>query len=81
MRLFHWLDRDQDKFISPEDIIYGVSRIMIRDVDMKEVQNVFAKYDTEKKGKINMDNFLLAIANGGLDKTFKDEFMTATFIK
>ena len=80
-RLFHWLDRDQDKFISPEDIIYGVSRIMIRDVDMKEIQNVFTKYDTEKKGKINMEHFLLAIANGDLVKTFKDEFFTATFLK
>jgi len=35
--LFKWLDRDEDKFITPEDMIYGISRIMIRDVDMKEV--------------------------------------------
>lgn len=35
--LFKWLDRDQDSFITPEDMIYGISRIMIRDVDMKEV--------------------------------------------
>lgn len=35
--LFKWLDRDQDGYITPEDMIYGISRIMIRDVDMKEV--------------------------------------------
>jgi Ca2+-binding EF-hand superfamily protein len=35
--LFKWLDRDRDNFITPEDMIYGVSRIMVRDVDMKEV--------------------------------------------
>jgi Ca2+-binding EF-hand superfamily protein len=81
VRLFHWLDRDQDSFITPEDMIYGISRIMIRDVDMKEVQDVFGKYDEKKVGKINLDSFLLAIANGDLDKTFKDEFLTTTFMK
>jgi Ca2+-binding EF-hand superfamily protein len=81
VKLFHWLDRDKDNLITPEDMIYGISRIMIRDVDMKEVQGVFAKYDTKKSGKINLDSFLLATANGLLDNTFKDQFMTATFIK
>lgn len=81
VKLFHWLDRDKDNLITPEDMIYGISRIMIRDVDMKEVQGVFAKYDTKKAGKINLDSFLLAAANGLLDNTFKDQFMTATFIK
>jgi Ca2+-binding EF-hand superfamily protein len=81
VRLFHWLDRDQDAMITPEDMIYGISRIMIRDVDMKEIQATFAKYDPKKTGKINLDSFLLAIANGSLDKTFKDELLTNTFIK
>ena len=35
--LFKWLDRNQDNFITPEDMIYGISRILVRDVDMKEV--------------------------------------------
>ncbi len=81
VKLFHWLDRDQDNKITPEDMIYGVSRIMIRDVDMKEIQQVFAKYDPNKTGKINMESFLLAVANGSLDNTFKDDMMTNTFIK
>ena len=81
IRLFHWLDRDQDKNITPEDMIYGISRIMIRDVDMKEVQDVYTNYDTKKTGKLDLDSFLLAIANGALDKTFKDEFLTTTFMK
>lgn len=80
-KLFQWLDRDKDGFITPEDMIYGVSRIMIRDVDMKEIQDVFAKYDPKKTGKITQDHFLLAIANGKLDKTFRDEKMTTNFIK
>jgi Ca2+-binding EF-hand superfamily protein len=80
-KLFTWLDRDQDNLITPEDMIYGISRIMIRDVDMKEVQEVFAKYDTKKTGKIDKDTFFLAIANGGLDETFFDETQTNSFIK
>jgi len=80
-RLFHWLDRDMDGFITPEDMIYGISRIMIRDVDMKEIQGVYAKYDPRKTGKINQDNFILAIANGKLTNTFKDPLLTTTFIK
>jgi hypothetical protein len=81
IKLFHWLDRDQDNFIIPEDMIYGISRIMIRDVDMKEIQKVFVKYDTKKSGKIDLETFLLAIANGDLDNTFKDELLTQNFIK
>lgn len=80
-RLFQWLDRDQDNMITPEDMIYGVSRIMIRDADIKEIQTVFAKYDTTKSGKINQDSFLLAIANKMLDNTFTDDMMTESFIK
>lgn len=80
-RLFNWLDRDHDGFIIPEDMIYGISRIMIRDVDIKEVQATFEKYDAQKKGKIDLNSFLLAIANGVLDNTFKDEFLTSTYIK
>ena len=36
--LFKWLDRDGDKYITPEDMIYGISRILIRDVNLKEVK-------------------------------------------
>ena len=35
--LFKFLDRDSDKMITPEDMIYGISRIMVRDVDVAEV--------------------------------------------
>ena len=35
--LFKFLDRDEDKKLTPEDMIYGVSRIMVRDVDVGEV--------------------------------------------
>ncbi len=35
--LFKWLDRDGDKYISPEDMIYGISRILVRDVNLNEV--------------------------------------------
>ena len=90
--LFKWLDRDQDSFITPEDMIYGISRIMVRDVDMKEVmsffylliylqiQKTFAQFDPTKTGKINFDTFMLAIANGHLDNTFKDPLMTDNFM-
>jgi Ca2+-binding EF-hand superfamily protein len=78
--LFKWLDRDQDLFITPEDMIYGISRIMVRDVDMKEIQKTFAKYDPTKTGKINFDYFMLAITNGYLDNTFKDALNTENFM-
>jgi Ca2+-binding EF-hand superfamily protein len=81
IRLFHWLDRDQDKMITPEDMIYGMSRIMIRDVSLKEVAKVFSVFDTKKTGKISQDNFLLAIANGLLDDSLKDELLTSTYLQ
>jgi len=79
VKLFKWLDRDKDGFIEAEDMIYGVSRIMIRDVDLQEIQDLFAK--NQKDGKINETTFLLAVVNGELNKTFKDELVTSTFIK
>lgn len=39
--LFKWLDRDGDKYISPEDMIYGISRILIRDVNLNEVNLIY----------------------------------------
>ncbi len=80
-KLFEWLDRDKDSFITPEDMIYGISRIMIRDVDVKEIQGVFEEYDKEKTGKLDLQNFLLGITNGKLDLTFGNPLMTNTFIK
>ena len=80
-KLFNCLDRDLDGGISPEDLIYGVSRIMIRDVDIEEIGKVFAKYDPKKTGKINKESFNLAIINGLLDKSLKDPTFKDTFIK
>lgn len=39
--LFKFLDRDEDKKLTPEDMIYGISRIMVRDVDVGEVYILF----------------------------------------
>jgi Ca2+-binding EF-hand superfamily protein len=81
-KLFKWLDRDGDLFLEPEDMIYGVSRIMFRDVDMNEIQTVFDKYKIAgKDGKLSKDNFFTALINEELTKTFKDELVTSTFIK
>lgn len=66
INLFKWLDRDQDNLIGPEDFTYGVSALMIRDVDFEEVLSVF-----EGK-KINLEQFLLAIGKGELDKSLRD---------
>lgn len=77
--LFKFLDRDSDKNITPEDMIYGISRIMVRDVDVGEVKNVFQIYDKKKTGKINFRDFMLAIANGMLKNTFEDVNMTDTY--
>lgn len=79
VKLFKWLDRDRDNLLEAEDLIYGVSRIMIRDVDLQEIQDLFSKY--QKDGKINQDSFLLALVNGELNKTFKDDLVTTTFMK
>ncbi len=80
-KLFEWLDRDSDGGISPEDMIYGISRMMVRDADIEEVGKVFAKYDPNKTGKLNKENFNLAIINGLLDKSFRDPTYKETFIK
>ena len=78
---FKWLDRDNDGFITMEDCIYGISRMMFRDVDFSEVKTVFELYDKQKTGKIDVNTFMLAIANGKLDKTFKDPNFTDTMAK
>ena len=80
-RLFRWLDRDQDGLISPHDIIYGISRIMIRDANIDEVNNIFVKYDPKKTGKIDRKTWLLAMSNGMLKKSFKNELNTETLEK
>ena len=41
--VFKYLDRDEDQKISPEDMIYGLSRIMVRDVDVGEVNKISIK--------------------------------------
>lgn len=42
--LFKWLDRDEDKYITPEDMIYGISRILIRDINLKEVKIILNEF-------------------------------------
>lgn len=71
--LFRWLDRDNDDLISQEDILYGLSRVLLKDVNRNEVDTVFEMYDVNKNGKINLNDFILSIENGLFDKTFKDE--------
>jgi Ca2+-binding EF-hand superfamily protein len=81
-KLFDWLDRDKNGLIAPEDMLYGISRIMIRDADLNEIKNVYAAYGSgENRLKLTKDNFLLAVVNGLLDKTFKDAAFKDTFIK
>lgn len=71
--VFDWLDRDKDGMISKEDMLYGISRIMLRDADQKEIDLVFEKYDKEKKGKISKRDFILCAINGMLDLSLKKE--------
>lgn len=78
--LFHWLDRDKDSYITPEDILYGLSRVMLKDVNKDEIIKVFDTYDYRKFGKINQEQFLLAISNGLLDDTLYDDAFTKTFL-
>ena len=80
-RLFRWLDRDQDGLISAHDMIYGISRIMIRDANIDEVNNIFVKFDLKKTGKINRKAWLLAMSNGMLKKSLKNDFNTETLEK
>jgi Ca2+-binding EF-hand superfamily protein len=56
----------------------GISRIMIKDVNFDELKNVLATYDTTKQGKINLNSFMLAIANGMLDQSLRDPSITET---
>jgi len=36
-KLFHWLDRDNDTKIQLSDMIFGISRVMLKDSNVKEV--------------------------------------------
>ena len=71
--LFRWLDRDNDEAINKEDILYGLSRVLLKDVNRNEIDTVFEMYDVNANGKINMNDFILSIENGLFDKTFKEE--------
>lgn len=77
--LFHWLDRDNDEYINKEDILYGLSRVLLKDVNRDEIDKVFEIYDVKKIGKINMNEFILSIEKGLFDKTFKDEDFNESF--
>lgn len=78
--LFAWLDRDSDTFITSDDFILGVSLLIGKDVNLKEVDKTFSKY-SGGTGKINVQQLKLAMINGYLDETFKDETLTETFGK
>jgi hypothetical protein len=84
-KLFDWLDRDGDQRITKEDMLYGISRIMIKDVDPFEVDKIIATYgqldQVLKVAKVAKEHFLLAVANGMLDKSLKDLEFKETFIK
>ena len=36
-KLFYWLDRDNDGFITQQDMLFGISKIMLKDASIKEV--------------------------------------------
>jgi len=36
-KLFLWLDRDNDSFITQQDMLFGVSKIMLKDASITEV--------------------------------------------
>lgn len=71
--LFEWLDRDKDGLISKEDMIYGISRVMLRDVDVLEINAIFNKYDETNKGRINKESFIKSAINGMLENSLKNE--------
>ena len=36
-KLFYWLDRDNDSWITQQDMLFGISKIMLKDASIKEV--------------------------------------------
>lgn len=76
-KLFKWLDRDSRGYISDKEMIFGISMMMYRDVDLNEVELVLKKYGGINR-QLSYDNFVLAIVNGMLDKTFSDPNYTET---
>jgi len=36
-KLFLWLDRDNDSFITQQDMLFGISKIMLKDASIIEV--------------------------------------------
>ena len=36
-KLFYWLDRDNDGWITQQDMLFGISKIMLKDASIKEV--------------------------------------------
>lgn len=73
VNVFDWLDRDKDGMISKEDMLYGISRIMLKDAEQKEIDLIFEKYDREQKGKISKRDFILSAINGMLELSLQKE--------
>ena len=71
--LFEWLDRDRDGLVSKEDMIYGISRVMLRDVDVLEIEAIIKKYDETNKGKITKESFIKSAMNGMLENSLNNE--------
>ena len=78
--LFDYLDRDNDGYLIKEDIKYGLSRVMMKDVDSDEVDNIYNIYDPNNFGKISKDDLFIAIANGMMDRTFNDDSFKDSFL-
>ena len=62
---FTYLDRDKDGFITKDDILQGISLLLQKDVDEKEVNKLITAHGE----KLPKDVFVLAVANGELDKS------------
>ena len=80
-KLFDWLDRDSDGNITLPDVKYGISRIMIKDIDDDTLSLMFQDQNKQPIFKLTKEMFLLKIANGQLDKAFLDSNFKESFIK
>ena len=59
------VDRDKDGFVTKDDILQGISLLLQKDVDEKEVNKLITAHGE----KLPKDIFVLAVANGELDKS------------
>ena len=76
---YSYLDNDRDGFIDKRNVKFGISFVTNKNIDSDDVDRAFDTYDTDKDGKMNKREFILASMNDGFLRSVENPSITTSF--